>query len=236
VGVVIPLTSTGKLRVSTHLGWLSIRSVRAGYDDAAASAGVKVELKMTILTMAAPSVPARFFGVTWRQIYINSDGNLTFSAAIYRIERPVAGALHLGPPRIAPLFSDLDPSRSQRGVVVTAEATRFVVTWRRAGLQRYTGEKTGTAVHNLSVRLLPDGHIEMAWNGISAADAWLGLRRVICAAGSSVISFTAGSAQRIHGGGGERFSGTESIDIVTAARSSTQTHEDAYDYLVIYKR
>ena len=202
-----------------------------GYDDAAASAGVRVELKDDDSHAAALPFPFPFFGATWRQIYINSDGNLTFSEGDSASSDRSLGRFTAGPPRIAPLFSDLDPSRSQSGVLVTADPARFVVTW--AAVPVYTASGIGSS-QTFQVRLYPDGRVEMAWNGITTSDAVVGIAPGNLSGGSSVISFTAGSSQEFTAAVGERFSGTDSIDIVTAAQKFYQTHEDAYDYLAIY--
>ena len=42
---------------------------------------------------------------------MNSDGNLTFGAAEFASSERSLGRLTAGPPRIAPLFDDLDPSK-----------------------------------------------------------------------------------------------------------------------------
>ncbi len=202
-----------------------------GYDDAAAAAGVKIDLKDDDSRTAALPFPFPFFGVTWRQIYINSDGNLTFGAGDSASSDRSLGRFTAGPPRIAPLFSDLDPSRSQRGALITADPTHFVVTW--AAVPVYTATGIGSA-QTFQVRLYPDGRVEMFWNGISATDAVVGIAPGELRGGSSVLSFTAGSSQEFTAAVGERFSGANSIDTVTAAQKFYQTHDDAYDYLVIY--
>ena len=60
--------------------------------------------------------PFPFFGASYRQVYINSDGNLTFLAAESASTARLTGRVTGGPPRIAPLFDDLDPSRTAGGV------------------------------------------------------------------------------------------------------------------------
>ena len=65
-----------------------------------------------------------------------------------------------GPPRIAGLFRDLDPSRSSKGVYVLSEGGRFVVSW----VQVPEFEEVGVGVPlTFQIRLFPDGKIEFAY-------------------------------------------------------------------------
>lgn len=68
---------------------------------------------------------------TYDRVWVNSDGNLTFgegdNASIARnLDRFLTG-----PPRIAPLFADLDPTQAQGadGIYIAQIPNRFRVTW-----------------------------------------------------------------------------------------------------------
>ena len=70
-----------------------------------------------------------FFGATYRQVFVNSDGNLTFTAGDSASSGRSVGRMTGGPPRISPLFDDLDPSQSAGGVRVFADSSHVVVSW-----------------------------------------------------------------------------------------------------------
>jgi hypothetical protein len=69
-----------------------------------------------------------FFGATYRSVFVNSDGNLTLGAGDRESSGRDAARLIDGPPRIAPLMGDFDPSAGG-SVSVAAARDRVVVTW-----------------------------------------------------------------------------------------------------------
>lgn len=200
------------------------------YDSDAAAAGIPVKLgdddsKLLSLPFAFP-----FFGNSYRQIYVNSDGNATFTAGDAGSTDRSFGRFTAGVPRIAALFADLDPTQTGN-VLVTSEATRFVVTW--ASVPQYSQFGTGRP-ETFQLRLYLDGRIEIGWSDVDVQDAVVGIAPGRLTGASSVLSFTAGSTQEFSAAVGERFAGADSIDIVTAAQQFYASHDDAYDYLVIF--
>src|SRR5262245_11689116 len=99
------------------------------YDAATASTGTQIaaldddDSRALALPFAFP-----FYGATYRQLYVNSDGNLTFTTPDSASTERSLGRMTSGPPRIAPLFDDLDPARAG-SVRVLAGSSRFVVSW-----------------------------------------------------------------------------------------------------------
>src|SRR6478752_1269924 len=77
------------------------------YDASAAQAGTLLtalgddDSREVTIPFAFP-----FFGVEWRSVYINSDGNLSFGAGDTAITDRSLGRFLAGPPRIAALFRD----------------------------------------------------------------------------------------------------------------------------------
>jgi uncharacterized protein (TIGR03437 family) len=143
--------------------------------------------------------------------------------------------LTAGPPRIAPLYTDLDPSGArsslQQGVVVTAEQSRFVVSWVR--VPQYSDSGNGQP-QTFQLRMYPNGRIEIAWRDAAPIDAVVGIAPGRLQGPAAVLSFSAGSASQFTGAIAESFSGLDSVDIVTTAQKFYESHEDAYDYLVIF--
>ncbi|MGH2669080.1 MAG: hypothetical protein ACRDH5_08205, partial [bacterium] len=141
------------------------------------------------------------------------------------------GRLVAGPPRIAPLFMDIDPSRSAGSVRLLAEPARLVVSWVAAPEYRDAG---AGPPQTFQVRLYPDGAIEFAWNGVATAGAVTGIAPGGSSGASSVVAFALGGDAEYSAAVAERFGGREELDIATAAQKFYEGHDDAYDYLVFY--
>ncbi|MFB3827117.1 MAG: IPT/TIG domain-containing protein [Bryobacteraceae bacterium] len=203
-----------------------------GYDAAAAGAGTPLNgLEDDDAREASLPFAFSFFGSTYRQVWINSDGNLTFTAPDTSSSERSLGRVAAGPPRIAPLFEDLDPSRSSGGVRVLADTGRFVVTW--DGVPEYSDFGAG-AQQTFQVRLYPDGRIEFAWRGIATGGAVVGISPGGLRGATTLVSFANDPSAEYDSTIGERFGGNLEIDVNTAVQRFYQTHEDAYDYLAIF--
>jgi hypothetical protein len=172
-----------------------------------------------------------FFGNSYRQIFVNSDGNLTLEASDSASTQRSLGSMVAGTPRIAPLYMDLDPSQKPDSVRVLSEPGRLVVTW--AGVPEYSGFGFGAA-QTFQVRLYPDGRLEFAYNGINTDGAVVGISPGRLQGTTQVVSFVTNLSAQYSSTLAERFGGTDEVDVVTAAQKFYQTHDDAYDYLVIY--
>src|SRR5205085_1135495 len=100
-----------------------------------------------------------FFGGSYRRVFVNSDGNLSFVSGDSAVTDRSLGRMTAGPPRIAGLFMDLDPSKAQNGVSTLAEAERFVVSW--TAVPEFQDFGMGPR-QTFQVRLYPDGRIELS--------------------------------------------------------------------------
>ena len=202
------------------------------YDEAAATAGIVVDKlgdddsRETPLPFAFP-----FFGVQYRSVFVNSDGNLTFVTSDADATDRSLGRFNSGQPRIAPLFTDLDPTKSTSGVRVLSEGGRFVVSWSAVPIFSDSGS---AAPQTFQARLYPDGRIEFAYSGVNVADAVVGISPGRLLGTPAFVSFTHQPSNEYSSAIVERFAGSEQVDIFTAAQKFYQTHEDAYDYLVFY--
>src|SRR5260370_1141174 len=201
------------------------------YDAAAAASGAKVNLGDDDSRPFTLPFPFPFFGQTYQQIFVNSDGNATFTGGDAGSTDRSFGRFTGGLPRIAPLFTDLDPSAVQQGGFVTSEPGRFVVTWVNVPLYSQSGSGRP---ETFQMRLFPDGGIEFTWSDVFVSSAVVGIAPGSLQGVSTVLSFTSGSTQDFSAAVGERFSAGDSIDILTAAQQFYASHEDAYDYLVIF--
>jgi uncharacterized protein (TIGR03437 family) len=207
------------------------RAQEASYDAAAATAGARVSLGDDDSSPATLPFPFPFFGATYQRMFVNSDGNLTFVNGDNASSDRSLGRVTAGPPRIAGLFRDLDPSMSTEGVRLLLETGRVVVSWSRVPEYREFGVGP---LQTFQIRLYPDGRIEAAFEGVSTQEAVVGISPGRLQGSSSVVSFADGSSQEYASTLAERFSGAIDIDVVLAAQKFYETHEDAYDFLVLF--
>jgi uncharacterized protein (TIGR03437 family) len=173
--------------------------------------------------------PFTFYGTEYRELWVNSDGNLTFTSGDSDTSSRSLGRLSGGPPRIAPLFTDLDPSVPRASVLVTATPEAFTVTW--LAVPEYD---TPTRPLNFQVRLTPNGAITYAWDASIPAEAIVGISPGDSTARPLLASFLAkptGSGDNVIA---ERFGEAQALDLVSAARRFYETHDDAYDYLAFF--
>jgi hypothetical protein len=170
----------------------------------------------------------RYYGQSYDRVFINSDGNLTFTAGdASSTERSVSRFLS-GPPRVAVFFADLDSSTSGR-VLTSSNGDAFTVTW--CGVREYGTPVTTTA----QVTLLSDGAIEMQLSARTTIRT-----AVVGISPGATSEFTAAdlSVDLPLGVGvaavGERFTTLSDLDTVAVARRFLATHADEFDNLVIF--
>ncbi|SPE39295.1 conserved hypothetical protein [Candidatus Sulfopaludibacter sp. SbA3] len=203
-----------------------------GYDAAAAAAGAPLialdddDSRLVTLPFAFP-----FFGASYRQVYVNSDGNLTFTVGDSASTPRSLGRMTAGPPRISPLFDDLNPAQTAGGVRVLVEGARAVVSWVK--VPEYAISGTGT-LQTFQARLYPDGHIDFAYADVNPASAVAGIAPGALQPGTTLVDFLTDASAVYTATIAEVFGNSLTIDVVTVAQQFYQTHEDAYDYLVIY--
>ncbi|MEO8129488.1 MAG: hypothetical protein ABI822_20480, partial [Bryobacteraceae bacterium] len=202
------------------------------YDAAAGNSGVLVsgigddDTRELDLPFAFP-----FFGAQYRKISLNSDGNLTFGVGDDGSGERSLGRLTAGPPRIAPLFADLDPTKSRQGIRVLPASDRYVVSW--VEVPEYSDTGTGLLL-TFQVRMYPDGRIEFAYSSGSATEAVVGIAPGRLQGANTILDFTVGGSQEYSGAIAERFLGNDEVDIYSAAQKFYLNHEDSYDYIVFY--
>src|ERR1051326_2004464 len=148
-------------------------SSTGSYDADAATRGTPIvalgddDSRQLTLPFAFP-----FFGAPYSTIFVNSDGNLTFVMPESGSTLRSIGRLTGGPPRIAPLFDDLDPSRVAGGVRYLSDGTRAVFTW--SAVPEYSAGPLSAGL-TFQVRLYRDGRIDFAYSGVSLSGAVVGI-------------------------------------------------------------
>jgi hypothetical protein len=169
-----------------------------------------------------------FYGATYRAVHVNSDGNLTFGDADSASVARDIGRLLFGPPRIAPLLADLNPSTGG-SVAWSAVADRFSVTWTDVPQFDQTDRNT------FQVSLYADGRVEIAYGTVTAAidEGVVGI-----APGGSAAGLTPVDCSTAAGQAGVALSdslrASDALDLVAVARKFYLDHPDEYDQLVIF--
>jgi hypothetical protein len=104
-----------------------------------------------------------FYGQTYSTVFVNADGNLTFGSGDVSSADRNASRLLAGAPRIAALYSDLDPAKG--GVVSwhADDAQTVTISW--SGVPAWAGQ-VGNTVH---VKLTAAGDVTVS---IDAASGW----------------------------------------------------------------
>ncbi len=208
-----------------------ITSGPLGFDQAARDTGVPVSLadddsERLQLPFAFP-----FFGKSYQSVYMQSDGNLTFEEPEARTsERSLSRAIS-GPPRIAPLFSDLDPSRTGAAPSWHAASDRVVFTWADVPLFSFFGIG---ARQTFQATLHRDGRIEFHYQSITLNDAVVGIMPGRLEGENTPADLSAGSFQAPRGALAEIFSSSTDLDIFAVAQRFYQNHDDNHDYLVLF--
>jgi uncharacterized protein (TIGR03437 family) len=202
------------------------------YDAAAAAAGAQlVDLGDDDSREVPIPFPFPFFGSHHRSVHVNSDGNLTFGKGDVEITERSLGRFLSGPPRIAALLADLDPSRSRSGVRVRAEGGRLVISW--VEVPQYQSFGTGP-LQSVQIRLHADGTIEIAYSSMEIEEAVVGITPGALKGEPSMVTFKNGSSGQFTSSIVERFSSSRLVDVFAAAQKFYRNHEDAYDLLAIY--
>lgn len=201
------------------------------YDDAAATDGARVDgLGDDDTRGATLPFPFPFYGTNYRDLFVNSDGNLTFGEGDGASADRSLGRAIAGPPRIAALFRDLDPSRAGT-VRVLSQPTRFVVSW--VAVPDYRDSGIGP-LETFQIRLYPDGAIELAFETVRTDTAITGISPGRLTPNSTIVSFVAGSAMEFTSGILERFDRNPEIDLVRATQRFYESHDDAYDFVAFF--
>jgi hypothetical protein len=172
----------------------------------------------------------RFFGQSYSEVFVNSDGNLTFGSGDSASTARSVGRLVSGAPRIAPLFADLDPSTSG-SVSTLSQGDRFTVAWTDVPQFERTDKSS------FQVTLHSDGRIEFAYGtNVSAfiAEGVVGIAPGGEKGGLTATDLSAATNVTFGGAVVESFRETPDIDTVATARKFYATHPDDYQGLVVF--
>ncbi len=135
---------------------LSIRS----YRGSVLAAGDDTSTALPLAT------PFRYQGQNWSSVFVNSNGNLTFGAASSDFSETVPELL-AGPPRIAPLWDDLDATTG----LVIASSDHGVTSVHYVSVPEFFSDSP----NYFSVHLLPLGLFAIDYGATARSDALVGV-------------------------------------------------------------
>ena len=169
-----------------------------------------------------------FYSQSWQTMYVNSNGNVSFEKGD-RSSLPTIAAVFAGPPRIAPLWADLDPTAGGN-VFLKAEAARMVITWKDIPLWHETVPNTYQIV------LFADGRIRFNYGTVNAKTGVTGISNGFQRDGNYVV---------FNGVGSKGLTGLRplpivqlfsppTIDPVRVALRFYESHGDDFDSLVYF--
>jgi hypothetical protein len=172
-----------------------------------------------------------FFGKTYDRAFVNSDGNLTFEAADSASTSRTLARLVSGPPRVAPLLADLDPSKGGR-VTTSSTPSSFSVKWTEVPQFDVFDKNT------FELTLFPDGRISFSYDAANL-NAGLAEGAVGIAAGGGVeglatTDLSQAAAVPFARSVGESFRSETDIDLTAVARNFYAAFGDDYQQLIVY--
>ena len=135
-----------------------------------------------------------YFGKTYTDVHVNSDGNLTFGSGDGATAERSASRFLTGAPRIGVLYGDLDPSKD--GTVSFRHDTADSITITYKGVPLY-GQNGGSTA---SVTLDKAGNITLQYGGIAGSSYIAGISAGGSGNAASPIDLSASGAQIGYGG------------------------------------
>lgn len=173
----------------------------------------------------------RYFNKVYTKIFVHSDGNLTFVAPDAASTSRSLDRMIGGPPRIAPLFADLNPEAAPDGggVFVLTSKTKAVITWLDVPV---FGENDH--LNTFQVVLYPNGRITFAFGRLAAQEAVVG---VAPGGGGAVelLDYTASLPSGVLKTGiAERFVTTPFFDHLAVAKAFLREFADDYDHVIVF--
>jgi len=201
------------------------------FDELASAEGTVIPLGDDDAKPVDLPFPFPFYGKLHSRAWVHSDGNVTFEEPDAASQARSLGRLAAGPPRIAPLFSDLDPSKTDCDVRVWQGVNRTVFTWRNVPEYRDAG--TGPR-QMVQLEIRSNGAMIFTYTTVTAGDIVAGISPGRLIGSAEILSFAGGSPLIFGATVAERFGGSDSLDTVRAAQRFYESHEDSYDYLVFF--
>jgi hypothetical protein len=159
----------------------------------------------TVLTLAdddARKIPVGFsfpfYGQSYSELWVNSDGNLTFGLGEGKAAARSEGRHLTGAPRIAALFADLDPSAGGT-VSYLSEAGKLTVKYTNVPSFKQTGTSSA------SITLESSGRVSISFGAVSAPAAIVGLSRGGAGNTGNAVDLAAAAPDLAYGSAGATY-------------------------------
>jgi hypothetical protein len=175
-----------------------------------------------------------FYGQTYNNVWVNSDGDLTFGGGDPASDDRDVVRFESRAPRIGPLFVDLNPTCGTGSVATLQRSDRFIAIWN--DVPNYYDESCTINNHNtFEVVLYQDGTIELSYNGIQSPQAVVGIAPGNDQGSTSpMVDFDTLSGPTFEQGAVfEYFTQTPTVSLTALARQFYQTHGDDYDFMTV---
>jgi hypothetical protein len=222
------LRSLGVTFARTGVGGFDLRPSSRSFLSAV---GTKITLGDDDSSSVALPFTVPFYSGRYSSLFVNSDGNITFvSSDTASTDRDVSRFLS-GPPRIALLFNDLDPSAAG-GVFRRIDSDAVIVTW--CDVPEFGNSANRV---NVQVRIGADGNLDFIYGStVAVTSAVVGVSPGATGIFKTVDVSQAATTPSAGGSGavGERFATSQEADFVALARKFYQTHGDDFDQFVIF--
>jgi hypothetical protein len=170
--------------------------------------------------------PFTFFGVSYDELFIGTNGYVTFEQGD-TTGRISAAALASEMPRIAPLWADLDVTENG-GIYVNQLSDSLLITWNKAPQAQYSGPST------FQLLLFNDGRIAFVYKKVKARNALVGLSPGHAGADAQLIHFSAVQSEQISRPICESFSKQKRLDIPAVTRAFYSIQPDAFDTVFLW--
>jgi hypothetical protein len=212
----------------TGVGGFDLRPSTRSFQPAV---GTKITLGDDDTSSVTLPFTVPFYSGRYTSLFVNSDGNITFvSSDTASTDRDVSRFL-TGPPRIALLFNDLDPSAAG-GVFRRIDNDAITVTW--CDVPEFGNSASRV---NVQVRIGADGNLDFIYSSpVSVTSAVVGVSPGNTGIFKAVDVSLAATNPTTGGPGavGERFASSQEVDFVALGRRFYQTHGDDFDQFVIF--
>ncbi len=204
------------------------------FDPAAGMLGVAVDLADDFYVSVTLPFPFPYYGETYDTAFVHSDGNVTFLYPEYSSTTRNFSRASSGPPRIAPLFRDLDPSVGGE-VRLQTLADRVIVTWFEVP-EFVEAESPEGRKQTFTVELAADGRIEFRYGSVDADDAVVGIFPGEPSSPFDAVDWTGELPETVTDESivAEVFIDEETLDEFAIAHAFYRDFEDAYDGLVVF--